>query len=159
MTPQQKAAQLAAKIKKEVERSAAKGLNAARIFLTSRVKETLSVPAPRRAVKSLGGAVYYVATVRATPGAPPRKLSGKLRSSVTSHMETPYRAVIGANARGRPTKKYPKGFPYPKYHEVKQPEFKASGRHKYIAPTAHRYKKELATIVGQQVKLALSAGR
>ena len=71
----------------EIRRSLGAGLKAGAIFLSSRVKEILSVPAPR--VRVLGkrgksaGIYYYRATEPATPGAPPRKLSGRLRASQT----------------------------------------------------------------------------
>jgi hypothetical protein len=74
----------------EIEKLRGKGLVAAGIHATRRLKEVLSVPAPRRiAVAGVRakwvppGTRYYVATTRATPGAPPRKLSGQLRRSVT----------------------------------------------------------------------------
>lgn len=76
----------AAKIAAEVKRRASQGLKAATIFLSSRVKEILSVPAPRRLVKPKHGAPYYRATTPATPGAPPRKLSGQLRRSIAWEM-------------------------------------------------------------------------
>ena len=77
---QQKMAMLAAKIAAQVEVSAGRGLNAARIFLTARVKEALSVPAPRTPVREgpqegqkKGAIKYYRAVTPATVGAPPRK--------------------------------------------------------------------------------------
>src|SRR4051812_1245627 len=73
LTPQQ--------IEAEVSRNIGRGLLAGAIFLTARVKEVLSVPAPRRRVLARSGAYYYRATTPATPGAPPRKLSGRLRAS------------------------------------------------------------------------------
>lgn len=72
----------AAKVAAEVKRRAGQGLKAATIFLSSRIKEILSVPAPRVLVKPKFGAPYYRATTPATPGAPPRKLSGQLRRSI-----------------------------------------------------------------------------
>lgn len=76
----------AAKIAREVQAKAKKGLMAATIFLSARVKEIISVPAPRALVKPRFGAPYYRATTRATPGAPPRKLSGELRRSISWEM-------------------------------------------------------------------------
>lgn len=73
MTPEQ--------VQREAERLVGRGLYAAGLFYMGRVKELLSVPAPRRLVKSRSGVSYYVATTPATPGAPPRKLSGRLRAS------------------------------------------------------------------------------
>jgi len=76
----------AAKVAAEVKRRAGQGLKAATIFLSSRIKEILSVPAPRVLVKPKFGAPYYRATTPATPGAPPRKLSGQLRRSIAWEM-------------------------------------------------------------------------
>ena len=76
----------AAKVAAEVKRRAGQGLKAATIFLPSRIKEILSVPAPRVLVKPKFGAPYYRATTPATPGAPPRKLSGQLRRSIAWEM-------------------------------------------------------------------------
>jgi len=75
-----------AKIAEEIKRRAGQGLKAATIFLSSRIKEILSVPAPRKLVKPKYGAPYYRATTPATPGAPPRKLSGQLRRSIAWEM-------------------------------------------------------------------------
>lgn len=76
----------AAKIAAEVKRRATQGLKAATIFLSARVREILSVPAPRLLVKPKFGAPYYRATTPALPGAPPRKLSGQLRRSIAWEM-------------------------------------------------------------------------
>lgn len=74
------------KIAREVKAKAKKGLMAATIFLSARIREIISVPAPRVLVKPLYGAPYYRATQKATPGAPPRKLSGELRRSIAWEM-------------------------------------------------------------------------
>jgi len=74
------------KIAREVKKRAKAGLMAATIFLNARVKEILSVPAPRALVKPKMGAPYYRATTPATAGAAPRKLSGELRRSITWEM-------------------------------------------------------------------------
>ncbi len=67
----------------EATRLLMRGIDAASVFLVSRVKELISVPAPRRFVKPRkGGARYVVAATPATPGAPPRKLTGRLRADV-----------------------------------------------------------------------------
>jgi len=58
-----------------------KRVTAAVIEIANETRRTLSTPAPRRKVKSRDGSFHYVATTRATPGAPPRKLSGRLRAS------------------------------------------------------------------------------
>lgn len=71
---------------REVQARAKKGLKAATIWVSGKVKEILSVPAPRALVKPRFGAPYYRATSPATPGAPPRKLSGQLRRSIAWEM-------------------------------------------------------------------------
>jgi hypothetical protein len=158
MTNAERLARLKKKIDDQVTRSVGKGLNAGRIFLTSRIKETLSVPAPRIRIQTPAGEVYYKATTPATPGAPPRKLSGRLRTSVTSKMLGTFTAVIGANARGRPTAKYPQGFNYPAYHEVPGLGTR-SGEHPFIRPTILRYLVELTVIVGKELRIGLHPGR
>lgn len=76
-------------------------LTRAAVHLTGKVKEVLSVPAPRRAVigkrGKLTGVRYYVATTPATPGAPPRKLSGRLRSSITWESISEVHKRVGTN--------------------------------------------------------------
>jgi hypothetical protein len=89
-------------IAREVERTAGRGLLAAGSFLSSRIKEKISVPAPRRRVVAgpsstvrPPGTPYYVATTPATPGAPPRKLSGVLRSRVMVKQPAPNIVQVG----------------------------------------------------------------
>jgi hypothetical protein len=146
-----KAKKLADKIKKEVERSAGKGLHAFLLFIEARTKEVLSIPAPRKIVRPVGKPFYYRALTPATKGAPPRKLSGRLRGSVQIQMTSPTSGVIGASARAAPSKNYPGGFPYNIYHEIAKPEWLMGGRHKYIHPTLEKYRKEGAKIVGQAI--------
>jgi hypothetical protein len=139
---------LAQKIREEVVRSAGKGLNAARIFLTSRIKEVVSVPAPRKRVTPPGGGIpYYRATTPATVGAPPRKLSGRLRGSVTSEMKDELTAVVGCNARSD------RGFNYPEFLEKVTPGSVRSGEHPFIKPTIHKHEQDLLTIVGDNLEL------
>lgn len=81
----------------EIDRIAARRLVAAAVHLTGKVKVVLSVPAPRQTVKTALGN-YYVATTRAIPGAPPRKLSGRLRASMTHQvLDGGKRVRIGTN--------------------------------------------------------------
>lgn len=149
---QQAARVLAVKIAMQVKRSAGQGLNAARVFLTSRVKEALSVPAPRKAVRARalpsqkrGGILYYRATTPAEVGAPPRKLSGRMRTAQTSRMVTPMEAVLGNSARGNPSRSNPDGFSYPKFHEEHD--------HPFIAPTVKKWARHAAKIAGAKVRL------
>lgn len=71
----------------EIMRLANRGVGAAAYFFAARLREVLSIPAPRRLVTSARGVRYYVATTPATPGAPPRKLSGTLRRSVAVKLD------------------------------------------------------------------------
>jgi hypothetical protein len=135
----QRAALIAERIKAQIEKNIGKGVNAARMFLVARVKEALSEPAPRIIVKDRSGNKYYRATTKAIKGNPPRKLSGKLRSSVFSKMLTKTSFVIGAKAKSD------KGFPYSLYHE-KKGYGKKSGMHPYIAPTIAKWKTVLLRI-------------
>lgn len=133
------AAKLAARIKQQVERGANKGLEAGLIFLGARVREMMSVPAPRKRVKDAGGNISYRATTRATPGAPIRKLSGKARASVTTRMVGPNHGILSVKARSV------KGFNYPRAHELRT-------GHAFIAPTVAKYKRELMAIIGKGIK-------
>lgn len=153
-----KARRLAERISQQVKRAAGKGLNAARIFLTARIKETLSVPAPRIRVKSPGGDISYRATTPAIPGAPPRKLSGRLRGSVTSEMQGESRAVIGVSAKGMPSVKSPMGFPYPAYHELKGLGA-MSGQHPFLIPTVVRWRSAIRKIMGGGIRTAIDSGQ
>lgn len=70
------------RLRSDFQRSAGRGIEAAAIFLANRIREFLSVPAPRKITVGRDGVRYYRATTKATPGAPPRKLSGAMRRSV-----------------------------------------------------------------------------
>lgn len=152
---EEKARLLAAKIAAEVTRGAGMGLNAARIFLTARVREAASVPAiPRysRIDKVTGEREWWTPT-KAMPKVPLRRLSGRFRTSIQSYMETSTRAVIGSNARGKKTVKYPDGFPYVLHHEIVDHAHPSSGQHQTFKPTYGRYRNDIVTIVGQNVTL------
>jgi hypothetical protein len=74
-------------VQAQLDRSFGKGLRAGVIFLTSRVKELLAVPAPRaRVIDPYTGIAMNIETAKASPGAPPRKFEGRLRSSITYEM-------------------------------------------------------------------------
>lgn len=166
MTNAQKMALLAVKVAKQVERGAGRGLNAARFFLAARVKETLSEPAPRAAVRAAplpgqkrGGIMYYRATTPAIPGAPMRKLSSRARTSTVSQMINERTAAVGLKARANV--KNPQdllsnpnaGFNYPAHHEIKQPGHPSSGQHPFLKPTTVKYMKEIKKIVGGNVRV------
>jgi hypothetical protein len=81
-----------------VEERARRMLTAGAIVIENATRQLISVPAPRKAVTSRAGIRYYRATVGATPGAPPRKLSGVLRRRLTHEVDVPNRiARIGVN--------------------------------------------------------------
>lgn len=113
-------------LKQEVRRAAGRGLRAAAVFFSARVKEILSVPAPRKIVHGKTGA-YYRATTPAIPGAPPRKLSGRLRASIAYEVGTE-RARVGTNVI------------YARRHE--------RGTHPFLVPALMAHKGNLATIIG-----------
>lgn len=150
MTNQERAKRLADRIKQEVIRGAGKGLKAALVFLYARTKEALNVRAPRRLVHGIRGD-YWKATTSATPGAPMRKVSGNAQRSLFYNMNSDGQSgVIGMTAVS------PKGFSYPKHHEVQDPSSPSSpssGQHPSIVPTATKYQREIAKIVGGQISL------
>jgi hypothetical protein len=116
-------------MKEEINRLTFRGLTAASIFLANRVKELVSVPAPRRWVKPRrGGPRYLVATTRATPGAPPRKLNGRLRADVTYDV-----AQDGQSSRVGVNTKYGR-------------RLEATG-HLYLTVALARFQADLAAII------------
>lgn len=121
-TPQQ--------IMAECERRVLRGLTAGAITLTGFVKETLSVPAPRRRAQSRNGTIYYRATTPATKGAPPRKLSGRLRASIGYQiLPQQFIAKVGTNVV------------YGRRHEY--------GTHPYLAVTLQARYREVADAMTQ----------
>lgn len=155
----------AEKIKKRIadqlKRGAGKGVEAAVRFLSARIKEAVSVPAPKKAIrgvalpgKKLGPIVGYRATTPAVKGAPPRVVSNKLRSGVTHKMLTPQIGLVGVHARAEPSKKYPEGFNYPEHLETSGDGL-GDGEHPFVGPTVDKFRKELRTIVGIEVRMEL----
>ena len=156
------ARKLKERIKLQLKRGAGKGLEAAVRFLAARIKEAVSVPAPKQAIrgtplagKRLGPILGYRATTSALKGASPRVLSGKLRQGVTHKMLTPTVGLVGTHARSLPSKKHPLGFDYPRYHELGKDDLWGGGKHQFIRPTVKKYRKELRLIVGTEVKMEL----
>lgn len=141
-TPQEVAHRIAV----QVQRRAATGVQAAAVFLAARLKEVLSVPAPRKRVQDRAGNFYYRATTRAIRGAPPRKLSGKMRQGVTYTIAAPINlgkkvamaSTVGLKARS------PKGFNYPRALEHRG--------HPYFWKTVQRWRPSLAVIVGRAIR-------
>lgn len=159
------ARKLMALIAAQLKRGAGKGVEAAVRFLAARVKETVSVPAPKVAVrgspvpgKKLGPILGYRATTKAIKGAPPRVLSGRLRQGVTTRMLTPTIGLVGVHARSLPTPNNPGGFNYPKHHEAGSGGGLGDGLHPFLKPTAEKYHAELKQIVGSEVKAELQGG-
>jgi len=148
----------------DVRKIAGRGLGAAALHLTNRIKQVISVPAPRKIVKftkmvpvmkkqKLGktGRFKYVAAMKkvttkrivaatpATPGAPPRKLTGKLRQSIAwQWMKRDTVARVGTNIEyAAPLEFGPKKF-----------RGKSSGKaHPFISVTLQRAKGELNWIM------------
>jgi hypothetical protein len=125
---------------------AGKGVTSASYFYRGRLTELISVLAPTRKVyraqyelRTSGGITRYVrgkdliikvATTRATPGAPPRRVTGRLRASITVRIEktdTETTGIIGTNVI-----------------YAKRLEF---GGHPYFRPTMEAQKTNLTTIV------------
>jgi hypothetical protein len=129
-----------------MQRELEKRVTRACIYLTGEVKQVLSVPAPRKRVyvKSIVkdrkvtvtfnpasvtatpfnrtvNTLMYVATVPATPLAPPRKLSGNLRRKITWEVKT-----IGGEVRGRVGTNVIYG---------RKLELDPKNPHQYLAPT------------------------
>jgi hypothetical protein len=76
------------------------GLKSAGIFLAAKTREILSTPAPKKRAKSALGGTHFRAATKASPGAPPRLLSGRLRGSVTWGLAPDRRSVrVSANTR------------------------------------------------------------
>jgi hypothetical protein len=132
LTNAQIATELAKRAEEQAWKAAGKGLEAAGIFLTARVRETLNVPAPKHGSKYLP-AVY---------GAPPRKRTGHLLKSVAGKLVDKQTYVIVANARAK------KGFQYGKYHELNTGG--KSGRHPFIRPTFVKWRAEVMRIIGSE---------
>lgn len=127
-------------VEEEIKKLAGKGLKAAAIHAVRRLKEALSIPAPRRRATAgpkakwvPPGTIYYVATTKATAGAPPRKLSGTLRRSVAYEV-----SEDGLTARVGTSVTYGKWL-----------ELRAAGGHQWLLKTIVGIRDELATILGK----------
>lgn len=81
-----------------VQAEAQRRLAKAAAFCAKELKVTVSVPAPRKVSKKTG---RPYATVPATPGAPPRKLSGRGRAGISWKMADGA-AVVGETVRYMP---------------------------------------------------------
>lgn len=124
-----------AELKREARQKAARGAEAGCRFLAGIFREVLNVQAPRRRVK--GNGAYFAATEPATPGAPPRKVSGDLQRStqvqvIPAEPGQDGGAQIVCNAYGRILED--KGHPW-------------------IEPTLDRFQQELEIVVGAAMQV------
>jgi hypothetical protein len=120
------------KLMNEVDRRAERALSAGAILFVNEVKQTLSVAAPRRMAVSKRGIRYPVARTRATPGAPPRLITGRLRASIAwQFLWQPDGPIvrIGTN------------LVYGRVHE--------RGRHPYLVPTWQRVGSRVLAVMRQ----------
>lgn len=121
-------------VMQEIRRLEGRRIKAAAAHGTRRVKELLSVPAPRKTVTAKSGRYagtrYYRATTPAVDGAPPRKLSGRLRASVTYEISPDgLTARIGSNVI------------YARRHEF--------GRHPFLRRALEEARSEIEAILGK----------
>lgn len=92
------------KLAEEIRATAVRSLTRAAVTCTTDLKKILSVPAPRKVAKTTGR--VYAAT-KATPGAPPRKLTGRGRASVSYMVDREKLvAVIGTNVVYMPVQEF-----------------------------------------------------
>lgn len=109
---------------------AVKALTAAAMMAANEIKDTLSVPAPRKTIKGRGGSRYYRAATPATPGEPPRKLSGRLRASISWGVDKiNLRSWVGTNVVYGPV------------HE--------HGAHPFVQASIARIRGNLRTLLGR----------
>ena len=148
---QQQAEKLAKQILQKVNKGLERGMDKVRYMLVAKIKQTLSVPAPREKVRPKSGPPYWRATTRAGKGAPPRLLSGALRRSVESARSN-YQIEITASARSRPSKRYPRGIPYGKIHEAGRYGDK-EGLHPFVVPAIKANMREVKKVLGQEVRI------
>jgi hypothetical protein len=119
-------------VEAEVQRIAGRGLLAAGTYLAGRMKDVLSVPAPRRRVTLKSGVRTWVATTKATPGAPPRKITGSFRAKVAVRQPTPERVQVGV------------------YNDIRVRPFETWMRHPFLIPTFVAEKSNLVRIIGAE---------
>ncbi len=131
---------------RQIQKRLENRVKAACIYLTGEVKQVISVPAPRKRVQvntlfrsrtvsvtfnpatvtatpmmASRKTIMYVATTRATPLAPPRKLSGNLRRHIMWEVRTVADEVIGRVGSN--------------VHYARRLEMDPKHPHKYLVPT------------------------
>lgn len=143
------------KVTRDFEAKANRGIGAAAKFLASRIEEAISRPAPTETYVTKSGKTRKRATVRATPGAPPRVVSGALKRSVGWELVVERMAVARVGVfSGQveldldPDELEP--WEYGGIHEHSADEGDTSG-HPFIRRTLERYRTELERIVGGEV--------
>lgn len=122
-------------VRREIDALMIQRLEKTAITLQNRVRETLSEPPKggRRKVIGRSGVPFYVARNPATPGAPPRKITGRFRSTM-AYMRLADNGGfrVGTNdIRGRP--------------------FETWMNHPFLMPTLDRCRGELEGIAGQPI--------
>ena len=125
-------------VKAGLLKMASNRLRAAAQHFNAKVKVKLSVAAPKRRVRGRSGAFYYVATTKATPGAPPRLITGHLRRSTETEMVNSLVYRVHNYAI------------YGRKHEVEN--------HKYLTPTLREELPTLRRIVGGPFSVTLHTG-
>ena len=122
-------------VEREVQALAGRGLAAAGRYLANEIRRVVSVPAPYVMVRPRsGGQPYPRATTPATPGAPPRKLTGRLRAAVGSWQPDDATVRVGVQrvVYARPLETWM--------------------GHPYLVPTLRANLENLSRIVGQAVQ-------
>lgn len=100
----------------------------AAIYFVGKVKKKLSIAAPRKRVIGRSGVMYYRAITKASPGTPPRKLSGRLRSSITWRWSADGKSIeVGTNVF---------------YGQILE-----EGNHPFLLPTLQEERNRLAEIL------------
>lgn len=117
-------------IESEVSRIVGRGLWAAGLFLQARMRELVSVPAPRKRVKTRAGGFTWRARTPATPGAPPRKITGSFRSKIMVRKLDGWRVQIGV------------------FSDVRARPFETWMRHPFLYPTLRDNMAHVARIIG-----------
>ncbi len=114
---EQLAAEIVAAAKRAIVRTA--------VECTNDLKKILSTPAPRRVAKT-SGRVY--AATKATPGAPPRKLTGRGRASVSYKIDFDLNLNLDIKGPGNFVAVIGTNVVYMPVHEFKT-------NHKWVEPT------------------------
>lgn len=117
----------------DLKKTATKRIRNACIEAVKDLKQIVSVPAPRKVAKKTGR--VYAATP-AVKGAPPRKLTGRGRASLT------YRV---SEENGEPVGRVGTNVVYMPVHELGKGG--SGGLHKFVEPTMRRHAKKYEKIL------------